>query len=123
MTEPLKDDFRFWHEVLDRFETRSFIAIILVLSMVGLTYILALRIPESDAFKILLGAMLTVGFASAIGWYFNSSIGSEKKDAAQQKVTEKLAEALPAAGVSLVGLPGSATVTTTTTTSTEEPKK
>ena len=66
--------------LLNRFDTRAFIAILLTISMVCLTFVLALKAPESDAFKVLLGAMLTVGFASAIGWYFNSSKGSETKD-------------------------------------------
>jgi len=65
--------------------------------MVALTFVLALRGPETDAFKVLLGAMLTVGFASAIGWYFNSSLGSEKKDDIQAKVSEKLADKVPMA--------------------------
>lgn len=78
--------------LLDRFDTRAFIAIILTLSMIALTFVLALRGPETDAFKVLLGAMLTVGFASAIGWYFNSSAGSDKKDTTQARVAEKLAE-------------------------------
>jgi hypothetical protein len=68
-------------KMVERLDTRSFIAITLTLSMVALTFVLAFKIPESDAFKILEGAMLTVGFASVIGWYFNSSASSEKKDA------------------------------------------
>ena len=66
--------------LLDRFDTRAFIAVSLTGSMICLTFVLALSAPTSDAFKVLLGAMLTVGFASAIGWYFNSSAGSDKKD-------------------------------------------
>lgn len=81
--------------LLDRFDTRAFIAIILTLSMIALTFVLALKGPETDAFKVLLGAMLTVGFASAIGWYFNSSAGSDKKDTTQARVAEKLAEKVP----------------------------
>lgn len=80
------------NRLVDRIDTRSFIAISLTLSMIALTFVLALRGPETDAFKVLLGAMLTVGFASAIGWYFNSNAGSEKKDAVSAKVAEKLAE-------------------------------
>lgn len=81
--------------LLDRFDTRACIAIMLTSSMIALTFVLALRGPETDAFKVLLGAMLTVGFASAIGWYFNSSAGSDKKDATQARVAEKLAEKVP----------------------------
>jgi hypothetical protein len=67
--------------LLNRFDARAFIAISLTASMIALTFVLALRAPESDAFKVLLGAMLTVGFTSVIGWYFASSAGSDKKDA------------------------------------------
>lgn len=85
--------------IFDNFTTRAFIAGSLNCSMIALTFVLALRAPESDAFKVLLGAMLTVGFASAIGWYFNSSLGSEKKDDIQAEVAGKLADkvAIPAA--------------------------
>src|SRR3990167_6158522 len=86
MPEPVKK------RVIDRIDTRSFIAVSLTLSMIGLTFVLALRGPETDAFKVLLGAMLTVGFASAIGWYFNSNAGSDKKDDMNAKVAEKLAD-------------------------------
>src|SRR3990167_6227731 len=78
--------------LIERLDTRSFIAISLTISMIALTFVLALRGPETDAFKVLLGAMLTVGFASAIGWYFNSNAGSDKKDETQAKVAEKLAD-------------------------------
>lgn len=78
--------------VLAQFNTRAFIAIMLTISMIALTFVLALRGPETDAFKVLLGAMLTVGFASAIGWYFNSSLGSEKKDDTLAVAAGKLAD-------------------------------
>lgn len=94
----MSDDTDVPKKLLDRFDTRAFIAIELSTSMVALTFVLALRAPETDAFKVLLGAMLTVGFASAIGWYFNSSSGSEKKDATQAKVAEKLAEKVSSTG-------------------------
>lgn len=87
-----------FERMIDRFDTRAFLAIQLASSMVILTFVLALRVPESDAFKILLGAMLTVGFASAIGWYFQSSAGSEKKDNTQAKVTEELAKKVTGTG-------------------------
>jgi hypothetical protein len=127
----MDDDYP--QSLLDRFDTRAFIAIVLTLSMVMLTFVLALKGPETDAFKVLLGAMLTVGFASAIGWYFNSSAGSEKKDTAQAKVAEKLAEKVPTAAMMSTGngapvttvttVPTEpATTATTTTVTTEEPK-
>lgn len=96
-------------ELLNRFNTRAFIAISLTCSMIALTFVLATRIPESDAFKILLGAMLTVGFGSAIGWYFNSSLGSEKKDDIQAVVAGKLADK-----VAVPELPAPAPVAPTT---------
>jgi hypothetical protein len=118
--------------LLDRFDTRAFIAIILTFSMVLLTFVLALRGPETDAFKVLLGAMLTVGFASAIGWYFNSSAGSDKKDATQAKVAEKLAEKVQLPVLIADPTPPTTTITTApaepsttptiTTVTKEEPK-
>lgn len=95
------DDLRadsLFERMIDRFDTRAFIAIELATSMVVLTFVMALRVPESDAFKILLGAMLTVGFASAVGWYFNSSAGSDKKDTTQAKVAEELAKKVASNG-------------------------
>lgn len=94
-------------KLLDRFDTRAFIAIALTSSMIGLTFVLALRAPESDAFKVLLGAMLTVGFASAVGWYFNSSSSSDKKDAAIVSMATSPSSA--------PGSPPAAPVSTTTT--------
>jgi hypothetical protein len=103
------------HSLLDRFDTRAFIAILLTMSMIALTFVLALKGPETDAFKVLLGAMLTVGFASAIGWYFNSSAGSDKKDATQAKVAEKLAEKVPLMAGTGNGAPPATVVTTAPT--------
>lgn len=62
------------------FSTRDFIAVMLTAALIALTFLLAVRAPESDVFKMLVGAMLSTGFASAIGWYFNSSKSSDKKD-------------------------------------------
>lgn len=87
--------------ILERIDTRSFIAISLTISMIALTFVLALRGPETDAFKVLLGAMLTVGFASAIGWYFNSNAGSDKKDDNQAIVAQELAKKVPVATVAV----------------------
>lgn len=78
--------------LLDRFDTRAFIAIALVCSMIALTFVLALSQPQSDPFKILLGAMLTVGFASAIGWYFNATASGDKANT----TALTMAQALPA---------------------------
>src|SRR5262249_53338571 len=62
-------------------DTKSFIAIVLVLAVIGLTFGLALkRAPDSDIFKMMPGALMTVGFATIIGFYFGSSQGSKDKD-------------------------------------------
>jgi hypothetical protein len=119
--------------LLEMWDTRAAIALALTFSMITLTFVLALRGPETDAFKVLLGAMLTVGFGSAIGWYFNSSAGSDKKDAVQAKVAEKLADKVASAGPVIPGN-GAETIITTapaepsttptiTTVTVEEPKK
>lgn len=85
--------------LLDR--TRDFIAITLTLSLVALTFVLAIRTPDADVFKILLGALLSVGFTSSIGFYFNSSKGSEDKSAliaeTANKQTDALTKVLPVA--------------------------
>lgn len=81
--------------------------------MIGLTFVLALRAPESDPFKVLLGAMLTVGFASAVGWYFNSSSSSDKKDAAIVSMATSPSPAPASPPVAPVS-----TITTTTDAST-----
>lgn len=99
----MADDKEEIKSLLDRFDTRAFLAVELATSMVVLTFVLALRVPESDAFKILLGAMLTVGFSSAIGWYFQSSAGSEKKDTTQAKVAEELAKKVTGTGNGFTG--------------------
>lgn len=117
--------------LIDHWDTRAAIALALTFSMITLTFVLALRGPETDAFKVLLGAMLTVGFGSAIGWYFNSSAGSDKKDAVQAKVAEKLADKVAGATVPVNGpetvittVPAEpSTAATITTVTTEEPKK
>lgn len=117
--------------IIEMWDTRAVIALSLTLSMIVLTFVLALKGPETDAFKVLLGAMLTVGFTSVIGWYFASSSGSDKKDAMQAKVAEKLAEKVPSAGP-VVAAPETvitttptdpSTTPTTTTVTTTEPGK
>lgn len=118
--------------LLEMWDTRAAIALSLTFSMITLTFVLALKGPETDAFKVLLGAMLTVGFGSAIGWYFNSSAGSDKKDLIQAKVAEKLAEKVSGTGnggaeTVITTVPAepatTATITTVTTDAPTEPKK
>lgn len=83
-------------ETLDRFDTRSILAILLVSAVIALMFVLGVRNPESDSFKILLGGVMTVGFASVVGWYFASSSGSAMKDEALAKTTAAQTETIAA---------------------------
>ena len=67
---------------VSKFDTRSAIAIALVLAMIAMAFVLAFRpaLPDSDVFKILIGGLMTVGFSSIISFYFGSSSGSKAKD-------------------------------------------
>ncbi len=86
--------------------------------------------PESDALKILLGALIG-GFNQIIGFDYGSSRGSERKDETQAKVAEKLAEKVstpsdsnqthPTTVVTTAPAETSTTPTITTVT-TQEPK-
>lgn len=67
-------------DLLGGITTRDFLAIELATSLVALVFVLAIKAPDSDAFKVLLGAMLSTGFTSAIGYYFNTSKGSDDKN-------------------------------------------
>lgn len=63
-------------------DPQSFIAVVLVLAMVTLVFVLVLRgtVPESDMLKMVVGGLMTTGFATIISFYFGSSKGSDKKD-------------------------------------------
>jgi type IV secretory pathway VirB10-like protein len=64
-------------------DTPSFIALILVISIVSLVFVLAITgKSDSDIFKILVGGLMTVGFTNIVGFYFGSSQGSKDKDTA-----------------------------------------
>lgn len=66
---------------LDRFDTKSAIALLLVAGMMTIAFVLIFKqVPESDTFKMLLGGMMTVGFSSIINYFFGSSDGSKEKD-------------------------------------------
>ena len=52
--------------MLDKFDTKSAIAVTLIASMVMMAFLLAIRNPDSDIFKMLMGGLVTVGFASAL---------------------------------------------------------
>lgn len=83
-------------EIVNKINTRDVMALELSTALVALTFVLAIRAPDSDAFKVLLGAMLSTGFASAIGFYFNSSAGSAKKDDTIASQSAALATSTPA---------------------------
>jgi Na+/citrate or Na+/malate symporter len=58
-----------------------FLAVVLVCSIVGLVFLLAfLGKTDTDTFKILVGALMSVGFTNVIGFYFGSSQSSKNKD-------------------------------------------
>jgi ammonia channel protein AmtB len=63
-------------------EPQGFIAVTLVLAMVSLVFVLVYRgsVPESDMLKMVVGGLMTTGFATIIGFYFGSSKGSKDKD-------------------------------------------
>lgn len=63
-------------------DPQSFIAVVLVLAMVTLVFVLVLRgtVPESDMLKMVVGGLMTTGFATIISFYFGSSKGSKEKD-------------------------------------------
>lgn len=66
--------------MLKDIKTADVIALSLVGSMIAMAFVLAIRSPDSDIFKMLMGGLVTVGFASIIGFYFGSSSGSKAKD-------------------------------------------
>ncbi len=68
--------------ILDRLDARSLLAILLLGGVMGLAFVLVLKAPDSDTFKILLGGLMTTGFAGVIQWYYGSSSGSAMKDEA-----------------------------------------
>lgn len=72
---------------LQGLSTQSFIAIVLVVAMIALTFaMLFVKAPDSDVFKMLSGGLMTVGFATIIGFYFGSSAGSKAKDDTIQNI-------------------------------------
>lgn len=86
-----------------RVDTRSIIAVLVVLNILLLTAWLAVSAPDSDAFKILLGFL--GGNASGVaGYYFGSNSSAEKRDDQQAKVAERLASKVASAGEPIVKL-------------------
>jgi hypothetical protein len=91
-------------------------ALELATALIGLTFLLAIRDTDSDAFKMLLGGMLTTGFATAVGYYFNSSKGSEDKTNIIKDATSALATSTPVATPIVTTTKTEAPAGTTTTT-------
>ena len=68
-------------------DPQSFIAVILVTAMVALMFVMCFHaVPDGDAFKMMLGGFVTVGFSSIISFYFGSSRGSAAKDDTINKI-------------------------------------
>lgn len=62
-------------------DTQSVLAIALVFGIIALVFLMAFTgKTESDVFKVLVGGMMTVGFAGVVQFYFGSSQGSKTKD-------------------------------------------
>jgi len=68
---------------------QALIAIMLVVAMIALVFVLALRkepTQDSDLLKIVVGGLMTVGFASIINFYFGSSKESATKGDTLSKI-------------------------------------
>lgn len=77
--------------------TQSVIAIGLVVAVIALVFVLALTgKTETDTFKIMVGGLMTVGFASVIGFYFGSSASSKTKDDTINALTQPTPPVPPA---------------------------
>ena len=81
---------------LDRLDARSLLAIMLLGGVMALAFLLAIKAPDSDTFKILLGGLMTTGFAGVIQWYYGSSSGSAMKDEALAKTSAAQTETIAA---------------------------
>jgi hypothetical protein len=86
---------------LDRLDARGLIAFVLILCVMALAFLLAIRSPESQTFNILLGGIMTVGFASVIQWYYGSSSGSAMKDEALANTAKSQTETIASQSVAL----------------------
>lgn len=95
-------------------DVQGYLAAMLPTSTVLLIFVLVFHpLPQGtdDVTKTAIGALLTVGFASIISFYFGSSAGSKSKDNTINKIAEQSAGPIPT--------PPS---TTTTVTTSEAPK-
>lgn len=60
-------------------EIQPFLAILLVVGLLVIAMKLVWTQPDADMTKIVMGALLTVGFASVIAFYFGSNRENEKR--------------------------------------------
>lgn len=67
---------------MNKWDTKSILAMFLIVSMVGITFTLMFMpaTMDNDVLKILIGGFMTVGFTSVINYYFGSSSSSKDKD-------------------------------------------
>lgn len=100
---------------LDRMDARGFLAILLLGGVMALAFLLAVKAPDSDTFKILLGGLMTTGFAGVIQWYYGSSSGSAMKDEAMAKTAASQTETIAKQAVATAALAATAPAATVTT--------
>jgi len=88
----------------DKLSVQSYIAVLLSTATVALIFLLVLRpmTASDDVTKTAIGALLTVGFATIISFYFGSSQGSKAKDDTLNQI------ALQPAPAAVVALPPAA---------------
>ncbi len=84
--------------MLQRVSVQSYVAVMLSTSTVAMIFLLILHPMQQadDVTKTAIGAMLTVGFASIINFYFGSSQGSKAKDDTLNAIALQPAAAPPA---------------------------
>jgi hypothetical protein len=84
-----------------RVDTRSTLALLLVTGILSIGGYLVYTQPDTDVTKMYLGGLMA-SLTAVIAFYFGSTSSSERKDATQAKVAERLAEvaAAPANGTS-----------------------
>ena len=92
-------------------DTPSFLAIVLVISIVGLVFMLAmLGKSDTDTFKILVGGLMTVGFTNIVGFYFGSSAASKAKDETISTMASAVGGAPAAEAAATAAAPAAAAV-------------
>jgi hypothetical protein len=74
-------------------DTQSALALIAAVGFMALTFFLAISgKTDSDAFKIMVGALISVSLTQVYQWYFGSSKGSTAKDDQRDKTMTKLVD-------------------------------